>query len=80
MDKSAVFSWRGSASTIAVVCGAAVGAAGSALWTRLHDAAAQRPAADAPVNVVRAPAEPASDHASAGACMTCAMGAPGGGQ
>jgi hypothetical protein len=79
MNQSGVFSWRVSASTIAVACGAAVGAAGSAVWTRMDDVAAQRPAADGPVHVVRAPAEPAIDRAP-GACMTCAMGAPRGGQ
>jgi hypothetical protein len=62
---------------VAAVSIAALGAAASASWRgareRVH---AQRPAADAPVQVVRAPATPAARPRPT-ACSTCVMGASG---
>ena len=56
---------------VTAVCIAAVGAVGHRLSATTQPAP-QRPAADAPVNVVKAPAAPA---AAPGTCTTCAMGA-----
>jgi hypothetical protein len=79
MDQSAVFLARLFTFAAAVSCLVIMLAAGHELQARLLGVAAHRPAADAPVGVVRAPADLASDRTAAGACLTCAMGAPRGG-
>jgi hypothetical protein len=45
--------------------------------TRLQGTAPPRPVADAPVDVVKAPPEPATDRLPIRACRTCALGANG---
>jgi hypothetical protein len=61
---------------VAILCGAALGSAGHVLRTRMQaDGTGQRPAADAPVHVVKAPGEPLPGAAAGAACTTCAMGA-----
>jgi len=80
MDQSAVFLARAFTFTAAIACLVIMLAAGHELQGRLLGSSAQRPAADGPVNVVKAPADPATGRTAAGACVTCAMGAPRGGQ
>jgi hypothetical protein len=77
MDQSAMFLARVFTFAAAVACLVIMLAAGHELQARLLGGAAQRPAADAPVHVVKAPAD---DRTVAGVCLTCAMGAPRGGQ
>jgi hypothetical protein len=78
MDQSAVFLARVFGFAPAVACLVIMLAAGHELQGRLGAGVVQRPAADAPVNVVKAPADPAIDPVAV--CVTCAMGAPRGGQ
>ena len=71
MSAHALSSRRLPAFAVAAVCIAALGAAFSGAHER-QPASPARPAADAPVDVVRAPASTAPQ---APACVTCAMGA-----
>ena len=74
MDVSARSQWVSTIAAVAV-CIAAIGATASALRARTPvELPPPRPAVDAPVDVVKAPPEPAADRASQ-ACTTCAMGA-----
>ena len=75
MDQSAVFLARVFTFAAAVACLVIMLSAGHELQLRLLGGAAHRPAADAAVNVVKAPADLATDRTAAGVCRTCAMGA-----
>lgn len=74
MDASARSSHLVSTMAAVAVCVAAIGATASALRDRTPvELPPARPAADARVDVVKAPPEPAVHRASQ-ACATCAMG------
>ena len=77
MDASTRLHRRVSAWAVTAVCLAALGTAEHAVRTRLQGTAPPRPVADAPVDVVKAPPEPATDRLPIRACRTCALGANG---